>query len=31
MLLMACPLTMLYFGGVLMCKILPKAKSRFAE
>ena len=31
MLLMACPLTLLYFGGVLLCKLLPKAKSRFAE
>jgi len=31
MLLMACPLTVLYFGGVLLCKLLPKAKSRFAE
>ena len=31
MLLMAGPLTFLYFGGVLLCKLLPKAKSRFAE
>ncbi len=31
MLLMAGPLTFLYFGGVLLCKVLPKAKSRFAE
>ena len=31
MLLMACPLTVLYFGGVLLCKVLPKAKSRFTE
>ncbi len=31
MLLMACPLTVLYFGGVLLCKLMPKAKSRFAE
>ena len=31
MLLMAGPLTLLYFGGVLLCKMLPKAKSRFAE
>ena len=31
MLLMAGPLTILYFGGVLLCKVLPKAKSRFAE
>jgi sec-independent protein translocase protein TatC len=31
LLLMACPLTVLYFGGVLLCKMLPKAKSRFTE
>jgi sec-independent protein translocase protein TatC len=31
MLLMAGPLTFLYFGGVMLCKMLPKAKSRFAE
>ncbi len=31
LLLMACPLTVLYFAGVLLCKVLPKAKSRFAE
>jgi sec-independent protein translocase protein TatC len=31
MLLMACPLTLLYFGGVLLCKVFPKTKSRFAE
>jgi len=31
MMLMAGPLTLLYFGGVLLCKLLPKAKSRFAE
>ncbi len=31
LLLMACPLTVLYFGGVLLCKVLPKAKSRFGE
>ncbi len=31
LLLMACPLTILYFGGVLLCKMLPKTKSRFAE
>ncbi len=31
MLLMAGPLTILYFGGVLLCKLLPKTKSRFAE
>jgi sec-independent protein translocase protein TatC len=26
MLLMACPLTVLYFGGILLCKFLPRAK-----
>ncbi|MGA2256558.1 MAG: twin-arginine translocase subunit TatC [Thermoguttaceae bacterium] len=31
MMLMAGPLTLLYFGGVLLCKMLPKAKSRFAK
>jgi sec-independent protein translocase protein TatC len=31
MLLMACPLTLLYFGGVLLCKLMPKAKSRFSS
>ena len=31
LLLMACPLTVLYFGGVLLCKVMPKPKSRFAE
>ena len=31
LLLMACPLTILYFGGVLLCKVLPKGKSRFTE
>jgi sec-independent protein translocase protein TatC len=31
MLLMACPLTLLYFAGVLLCKLWPKTKSRFAE
>jgi sec-independent protein translocase protein TatC len=28
MLLMACPLTLLYFGGVVLCKVFPRAKSR---
>jgi sec-independent protein translocase protein TatC len=28
MLLMACPLTALYFGGVLLCKVFPRGKSR---
>jgi sec-independent protein translocase protein TatC len=28
MLLMACPLTALYFGGVLLCKLFPRARSR---
>ena len=31
LLLMAGPLTVLYFGGVLLCKLLPKAKTRFTE
>lgn len=31
MLLMACPLTVLYFGGVLLCKYLPKRQSPFGE
>jgi sec-independent protein translocase protein TatC len=31
MLLMACPLTVLYFAGVALCKLLPKMKSRFTE
>jgi sec-independent protein translocase protein TatC len=31
LLLMACPLTVLYFGGVLLCKLLPRAKSRSTE
>lgn len=30
MLLMAVPLTFLYFGGVLLCKYLPKGRSPFA-
>jgi sec-independent protein translocase protein TatC len=31
LLLMACPLTVLYFGGVLICKVWPRPKSRIAE
>lgn len=31
MLLMAIPLTFLYFGGVLLCKYLPKGRSPFDE
>jgi sec-independent protein translocase protein TatC len=31
MLLMACPLTVLYFGGILMCKYLPKRQSPFGQ
>ncbi len=31
MLLMACPLTFLYFGGVALCKWLPKRQSPFGE
>jgi sec-independent protein translocase protein TatC len=30
MLLMAVPLTFLYFGGILLCKYLPKGRSPFA-
>jgi sec-independent protein translocase protein TatC len=30
MLLMACPLTFLYFGGILLCKLLPRKASPFA-
>ncbi len=29
MLLMACPLTFLYFGGVLLCKLMPRHTSPF--
>jgi sec-independent protein translocase protein TatC len=29
MMLMACPLTFLYFGGILMCKLLPRHTSPF--
>jgi sec-independent protein translocase protein TatC len=28
MLLMACPLTLLYFGGVLLCKFFPRARTQ---
>ncbi len=31
MLLMAVPLTILYFGGILLCHFLPKTKSPFNE
>lgn len=31
MMLMAAPLTVLYFGGILLCKFLPRHQSRFAE
>ena len=31
MLLMAVPLTILYFGGILLCKYLPKGRSPFDE
>ena len=31
MLLMAFPLTFLYFGGVLLCKFLPRKKNPFGE
>jgi sec-independent protein translocase protein TatC len=31
MLLMAIPLTFLYFGGILLCKYLPKGRSPFDE
>lgn len=31
MLLMAVPLTFLYFGGVLLCKLMPRSKSPFDE
>lgn len=31
MLLMAVPLTLLYFGGVLLCKMMPRAPSPFDE
>ena len=31
MLLMDCPLTLLYFGGILLCRFLPRAKSPYDE
>ncbi len=31
MLLMAVPLTILYFGGILLCRFMPKGKSPFSE
>lgn len=31
MLLMAVPLTVLYFGGILLCRYMPKGKSPFDE
>ncbi len=31
MLLMAAPLTVLYFGGVLLCKYMPRRKSPYDE
>ena len=31
MLLMACPLTLLYFGGILLCIYLPKRRSPYGE
>lgn len=31
MLLMACPLTLLYFGGIALCKYLPKSQSPYGE
>lgn len=31
LLLMACPLTVLYFGGILLCKWMPRPASPFAE
>ena len=31
MILMAAPLTVLYFGGILMCKFLPKNRSPYDE
>ena len=29
MMLMACPLTFLYFGGILLCQFLPRKSSPF--
>ena len=31
MLLMAIPLTLLYFVGILMCRFMPRGRSRFAD
>ena len=31
MLLMAFPLTFLYFGGILLCKLLPRRPNPFGE
>jgi len=31
MLLMAAPLTFLYFGGILLCRMMPRARSPFDE
>ena len=31
MLLMAIPLTLLYFVGILMCRFMPRGRSRFAQ
>ncbi|MDO4571596.1 MAG: twin-arginine translocase subunit TatC [Planctomycetia bacterium] len=31
MVLMAIPLSFLYFGGVILCKIMPRSKNPFAE
>jgi sec-independent protein translocase protein TatC len=29
MTLLACPLTFLYFGGILLCKLMPRQKSPY--
>jgi sec-independent protein translocase protein TatC len=31
MMLMACPLTFLYFGGVLLCKLMPRRSNLFEQ
>ena len=31
MALMAIPLTMLYFIGILMCRFMPRGRSRFSD
>lgn len=31
MLLMACTLTVLYFGGILLCRLMPRRKSEFED